>query len=243
MSARHCPFSVPQVSGALVLLLAQLGCSPQYELLRTVEEGGAGGNLGGAQPGGTSAGGVGLGGTPSGGGRDWGDTDSGGADSGGADSGGTDSGTSGGYASGGTGYVGGGGNGGCPVAPANCAGPCQHGLQPRLMSRSGCAVCECVPPSECSSSADCQNDEACYAGAQCEDGCSDPACCFGNRCSKPGCGVSRPPFCLAFGCSDGELCQAACDATSCECDGADWTCENTTGGAPVASCPQACVPP
>jgi hypothetical protein len=223
-----------------VLLLAPLGCSPQYELLRTMEEGGAGGSPGGAASGsqslGMSAGGADFGGTSSDGGRD----------SGGTASGGTESGSSGGYASGGTGYVvggGSGGSGGCPVAPASCPGPCQHGFQSRLMSRNGCAVCECVPSSDCSSSADCQNDEVCYAGAQCEDGCTDPACCFGNRCSQPGCGVGRPPSCLAFGCSDGELCLAACDATSCECDGTGWTCENTTGGAPVASCPQACVPP
>lgn len=242
MSARNCPFSAPRASGVLVLLFAPLGCSPQYELLRTVEEGGTGGNLGGAASGaqssGMSAGGAEFGGTSSDGGRD-----SGGADSGGTASGGADSGSSGGYASGGTGYLAGGSNGGCPVAPTSCPGPCQHGFQARLMSRHGCALCECVPPSECNSSADCRNDETCYAGVQCEDGCSDPACCFGNRCSKPGCGVSRPPFCLAFGCSDGELCLAACDATSCECDGADFSCENTTGGAKVASCPQACVPP
>ena len=99
------------------------------------------------------------------------------------------------------------------------------------------------PPSECTVDTECPMDEICYAGVQCQEGCSDPSCCIGNVCSMPGCGASRPPLCLAFGCSDGWACLATCDATRCECDGVSWVCESTTGGAPVASCPQACAPP
>jgi hypothetical protein len=220
MSARNCPFSARPASCALLLLLGQLGCSPKYELLRTFEESAGGSSASAGGPSGSQV----VGGTMS-----LGATDSGGS----AAASGSDS---GGYTSGGTGQA-------CPAAPASCTGPCAYGFQPLLLARNGCAICECVPPSECSSNADCQSGEICYAGAQCEDGCSEPSCCFGNHCSQPGCAGSRPPLCLAFGCSDGESCLAACDATSCECDGAGWACESTTGGAPVASCPQACAPP
>jgi len=257
MTARDCPFSAPLASCARLLLLALLGCSPQYELLQTSEDGGLAGSaaVAGGSSGSQAVGGaMGLGSTDLGG-----TTAVAGSDSGGIDSGG--------FTSGGSGYVGGGGGNGlgeacsshgqcglgtvcsnyrcqaCPAPPANCPGPCQHGFQPLLLTRNGCAICECVPNSDCADSADCENDETCYAGAQCEDGCSEASCCFGNRCSRPGCASSRPPLCLAFGCSDGESCLAACDATSCECDGAGWVCESTTGGAPVASCPQACAPP
>ena len=222
MSRRYCPFSARPASCALLLLLGQVAGSPRYELLRTLEEEGAAGSLSLPSSGGSQAvgGTMSLGGTGSGGNSAGGGSASSGSDSGG-------------YTSGGA----------CPAAPLDCPGPCEHGFQPLLLARKGCAVCECIPPSECASSSDCPSDEVCYAGAQCQDGCSDPTCCFGNRCSKPGCGVGRPSLCLAFGCSDGGSCLAACDATSCECDGADWACENTTGGAPVASCPPACAPP
>lgn len=198
MSAADSPFSARPARCVLLLLFGQLGCSPQYQLLQTVDEGGIGGNPTVA---GSSSGNEAVGGAMSLGGTDFGGTSvRGGGDSGGSDAGG--------FTSGGTGSVGGSG-----------------------------------PASECSSNADCPSNETCYAGAQCEEGCSEPSCCFGNHCSQPGCGANRPPLCLAFGCSKGESCLAACDATSCECDGADWVCESTTRGAPVASCPQACAPP
>ena len=256
MSAHACPFPAPRATWALLSLLAPLGCSPKYELLRTSLEGTE--VAGGATSTGSASGAPGVDGT-----RSPGATGVGGSSASGGD-------YSGGYTSGGTGYAGGGSGGyggyglgeacslsgqcafgtlcsdyrcqACPAAPADCLGPCEHGFQPLLLTRNGCAICECVPPSECRSDADCQNGETCYGGAQCEDACSGPACCFGNRCSRPGCEGSRPNLCLAFGCSSGESCLAACDATSCECDGAGWVCENTTGGTPVASCPQACSP-
>jgi len=215
MSAHDCAFSARRASCALLWLL---GCSPRYELLQTSADDAAGGGqaVGGSMP-------ASFGGGPA----------VGGSNSGGSDAGGGDA---GGYTSGGEAQA-------CAGAPASCPGPCDHGFQPLLLTRRGCAICECVPPSECRRNSDCQNGEICYAGAQCEDGCTEPSCCFGNRCSPPGCAGTRPALCLAFGCSDGESCLAACDATSCECDGAGWVCENTTGGAPVASCPQACAPP
>ena len=222
MAARDSRFLARPASYALFLLV-QLGCSPRYELLRTLDEGGAAGSLASS---GTSSGSRAVGGATSVGGTALGGYSAGGVSAAGGSN-------SGGEANGGA----------CPTEPVSCPGPCEHGFQPQLLGRNGCAVCECVPPSECTGSADCPSDQICYAGAQCEDACSDPTCCFGNHCSRPGCGSSRPPLCLAFGCSDGESCLAACDATSCECDGAVWTCESTTGGAPVASCPQVCAPP
>jgi hypothetical protein len=257
MSARDCPFSARLASCALLFVLGQAGCSPKYELLRTLDQGGAGQSFASA---GSASGNPAVGGATGLGPNDFGGTS---ASAAGSDSGGY---TSAGTSYGGVGGYGGGGSGlgeactihgqcafgslcgdyrcqVCPAAPANCPGPCANGFQPLLLARNGCAVCECVPPSECSSNGDCPGDETCYAGAQCADGCSDPTCCFGNHCSRPGCGSARPSLCLAFGCSDGESCLAACEATSCECDGASWACQSTTGGAPVASCPQACAPP
>lgn len=275
MSARRRTFSAPLTGRALLLLLGQLGCSPQYELLRTSDGDGAGGasstsgnpSVGGA----ASVAGAEFGGNPARAGGDTGGTDSGGFTSGGT--GFVSSGTSGFDGTSGNGGNGNGGNGNggggnalgqactahgecafgavcsdyrcqaCPATPLDCVGPCEHGFQPRRLARNGCEMCECVPGSDCGGNADCPSNEICYAGSQCEDGCNDPLCCFGNRCSPAGCAASRPPLCLAFGCRNGESCLAACDATSCECDGAAWVCESTTGGAPVASCPQACAPP
>jgi hypothetical protein len=224
MPARDCPFSARPASYALLFLLGQLGCSPKYELLRTLEESGGGSAAGNPS---VTAGTTSLGGTDFGG-----SSASSGSDAGG-------------FTSAGTGYAGGGGcgSGGGNGLGEACTTPCANGFQPLRLVRNGCAICECVPPSECSSNADCQNGDICYAGAQCEEGCSDATCCFGNQCSRPGCGGDLPTLCLAFGCSNGDSCLAACDATSCECDGVGWVCESTTGGAPVASCPQACAPP
>ena len=265
MSARKRLFSARPISCALLLLLGQLGCSPKYELLRTLGESEAGASFSAA--GGQAVGGtIGVGATDAGGSTAASRSGSGGSDSGGYSSGGTGygGGGSGGYVShGGVSSAGGNGLGeactthgqcafgtvcgdyscqACPAEPASCPGPCAYGFQPLLIVRNGCGLCECVPPSQCTGNADCQNGETCYAGTQCQDGCSDPTCCFGNHCSQPGCEGTRPPLCLAFGCSNGGSCLAACDATSCACDGAGWICENTTGGAPVASCPQACAP-
>jgi hypothetical protein len=274
-------FSAPRWV-ALLLVLEQLGCSPEYSLLETEKLGGGSGSGGlsgdGAAGSGTggvsdSMGGTGAGGLTSGGGA--GGTGfggvqsvggSGGTNSGGANSAGTSSG--GIEAGGGVGNAGGfggssAGSGGsctaheqcgverwcsgqtcmsCPAAPASCDGPCAHGFQPVSVNRNGCTVCECAPPSECTTNADCQNDEICYAGQHCRDGCAEPSCCFGNQCAAAGCGAP-PGSCLEFGCRGGTECLAACDATSCECNGGTWSCASVTGGAPVASCPQACSVP
>ena len=212
MATGDCPFSSTWAWAARFVLLGQLGCSPQYALLETVNDSGDGGSAAAAVGG--ASGNPAVGGTTAGG-AEYGGTGSGGFSAGDA---------------------------GCGGAATSCTGPCAHGFQPVSVARKGCAVCECAPPSECSSNADCQNGEVCYAGQHCADGCSDPSCCFGNQCSPVGC-APNANNCLELGCASGGECLAACDSTSCECDGARWICANTTGGAPVASCPQACTPP
>jgi hypothetical protein len=132
----------------------------------------------------------------------------------------------------------------CPEPPTSCQGPCGDGFEAVAITRNGCQICECAPTSECTSNSDCQNDERCYPGAQCEDGCSEPACCRGNRCSAPGCTPAVPPHCLAAGCAGGGTCLAACESVECECDAGSWNCAGSVSGAGApGSCAQACVPP
>jgi hypothetical protein len=202
-------------------------------------------------------------------GAGYGGTESGGAESGGTGSGGYVTAGVGPSSPGGTGALAGSGGGGaigtscvshqscagnaicrggfceaCPEPTASCAGPCRQGFEAVAVSRNGCRICECAPISECVSDADCQNDELCYPGAQCEDGCAEPACCRGNQCSAPGCGPGAAPHCLAAGCASGGTCLAACDSVTCECSGGSWSCAGSvsTAGAP-GNCAQACVPP
>lgn len=132
----------------------------------------------------------------------------------------------------------------CPEPASSCPGPCEQGFEAVSVSRNGCRICECAPISECVSDADCQNDELCYPGAQCEDGCAEPACCRGNQCSAPGCGPGAAPHCLAVGCASGGTCLAACDSVSCECVDGSWNCTGSASaaGAP-GNCAQACVAP
>lgn len=241
----------------LVVLL--LSCSPEYELLRGPSSGGAAGD-------GAAGGEEGFGGSVDTGGTDFGGTGVGGTAIGGTGFGGVDaggSGAAGGSALGGTGFGAGGAtctshldcSAGtvcsssqcvtCPEAPTSCAGPCDHGFEPLLGTYNGCTVCECAPVNACSSKADCALGQECYPGAQCEPGCSEPGCCRGNYCGAPGCAGSPIPHCLVAGCPGGAVCLAACDAVTCECDGTTWQCAQSpsTGGAPSATCPQACVSP
>jgi hypothetical protein len=218
------------------------GCSPQYELLRRSPEAEAGGSAAG----GTDSGGATLGGGTSAAGASSGEVPG----AGGAEPMGT------------AGESAGGACGShldcdagtvcsasqcvaCPAVPATCAGPCDHGFQPQLAAHNDCVVCECAPSSECTSNTDCPAGEECYLGAQCQAGCAEPACCTGNQCSPAGCAGAPIPHCLAAGCAGGALCLAACNAVSCECDGASWKCAESpsAGGALGDSCPQACVSP
>ncbi|HEX2874092.1 MAG TPA: hypothetical protein VHP33_22710 [Polyangiaceae bacterium] len=70
MSARECPFSARGAGCAALLLLGQLGCSPRYELLRSLDEDGAGGSL--AVSGGTGSTGDDVGGSVGTGGNELG---------------------------------------------------------------------------------------------------------------------------------------------------------------------------
>jgi hypothetical protein len=260
--------AVPRASLlALASALAALACSPEYQLLETLEVSQTAGQGVGAS--GVGASGVGASG---GAGPSGGVSPSGGAsdETGGHEAGGTTGvGGSAGEAIGGEASAGApvGGSGGalagactthgdcapgsrcsgyrcvdCAELSGQCAITCEHGFELVTLERNGCSSCECAPRSACSSNADCDGGETCYAGAQCAEGCADPSCCFGNRCGPTGCGP-LPDVCLAFGCANGDECLAACDRTSCDCDGVSWICQSTTGGAPVASCPQACAPP
>jgi hypothetical protein len=247
MSASRVPPALFGPAGAGLLVLLGLGCSPEYALLETVGGASSGGGpsadgVAGSPVAGTSA----MGGT-------------------GTAAGGTGTAVGGTASSAGT-SVGGGSAGAtstpcamhgecavgtlcrdnrcleCAQLADTCADPCDHGFRRFHVIRNGCDTCECVPPSECTISTDCANGEVCYAGTHCADGCNDPTCCSGNQCSPAGCGAA-PAACLAFGCSAGGQCLAACEATTCECDGVSWICGSTTGGTAVASCPQACASP
>jgi hypothetical protein len=112
----------------------------------------------------------------------------------------------------------------CPGEPS-CPAACPFAFSPILVDRNGCAICECAPRSECRSDADCHPAQICYAGVQCEDGCSEPECCFGNLCSAPGC----PPAelgasCAVAGCHAGGQCLSNCARAACECRGGSWDC-------------------
>jgi hypothetical protein len=133
----------------------------------------------------------------------------------------------------------------CEPTPPECTSVCANGFSPQVLSRNGCQVCECVPPSECTMDGDCAGTELCYAGAQCEEGCTTPDCCFGNQCSPAGCAGSAAPSCLVVGCQGGGECLAACDRVSCECNGQAWDCaESAAAGAPsIDQCPQVCGAP
>jgi hypothetical protein len=203
----------------LLLALPAFSCSPEYQLLETVAP---------------LAGMAGAGATPSAGGGTLAEGGSGASELGGGGS--AQAGTSvGGESEGGAAVT-------CSDASERCSAACTRGFLLTSSERNGCTTCECAPPSECERDADCAAGEVCYAGRHCADGCREPSCCFGNQCSPAGCQASTSS-CLLFGCAGGGECFAACDETRCECDGASWLCQSTTGGDEAASCPQACAPP
>ncbi|MBX3272143.1 MAG: hypothetical protein KF729_17895 [Sandaracinaceae bacterium] len=109
-----------------------------------------------------------------------------------------------------------------------------------LYERNGCTPCECAPPNECVSDADCPFgalERRCMAGAFCALGCTpgDPSCCFGNLCVASGCESTSPPHgCLARGCPRGAVCEldVGCAPSSCGCSSASegWFCTDDCGG-------------
>jgi hypothetical protein len=116
-----------------------------------------------------------------------------------------------------------------------CADTCGWDFQTHVLKRNGCAVCECAPPNQCTSDTDCPTGQTCYAGAQCNDGCNDPACCFGNICAAPGCKGSPVDQCPLIGCPSGN-CVADCNTKpTCTCSGSppDWNC---SGGCQKSGC-------
>lgn len=151
MSARNYAFLARAASCGLFVLVSQLGCSPKYELLRSVD-------AGGTDSGGFSSGGTGIAGGDAGGSFAVGGNDVG---------------------SGGTGVGGGGGN----EAGGGGTGTGIGGIGVNAAGSGGRG-------SECTSNDECANNGIC-----------------------------------------------------CECADASRVCLSTTGGAPVASCPQACASP
>lgn len=108
------------------------------------------------------------------------------------------------------------------ACPSECPWPSWK-AQP--FNRNRCALCECAPPSMCTSDADCGAGLQCYRGQQCQEGCNDPSCCFGNFCSQPGC--ENPPAlsCSIVGCAIGPCVgDNACEPAACKCDGKAFEC-------------------
>jgi hypothetical protein len=132
----------------------------------------------------------------------------------------------------------------CSGGTPSCPDTCPDNFFALSIERNGCPVCECAPLSQCVQDSDCQPWEICYAGSQCEDGCTEPWCCFGNQCSQPNCapgiGIGN---CAAFGCHAGDTCLSACEEVVCDCNGADWDCAGTSGGETVVDCAWACTSP
>jgi hypothetical protein len=129
----------------------------------------------------------------------------------------------------------------CAAAVMQCPASCPVGFVTTAVTRNGCSLCECVPPSNCSRDQDCAASEVCYAGAQCQEGCSTPDCCFGNHCGAPGCGSTVGLNCGAVGCPLGGQCFSVCAEPTCTCDGANWQCQGDGAAGSSNSCPWVCT--
>ena len=112
----------------------------------------------------------------------------------------------------------------CEMASSACDRECGLGFTTEPFFRNGCAVCECVPPTECFEDDDCPPEQKCYEGVHCEDDCEGPWCCRGNRCAEPGCDSLITLGCAVAGCAGGLDCVADCPPTQCECIADDWIC-------------------
>ncbi len=121
----------------------------------------------------------------------------------------------------------------CLQPPEGCFDNCPRGWKPRM--RNGCYTCDCVPPSQCRTDAECAAGFVCYGGASCPPGCKpgDPSCCEGNFCGPPGCALPSPTGCMTVGCATGFTCVVrGCTPTYCRCDSSsgNWLCTTDCGG-------------
>jgi hypothetical protein len=126
---------------------------------------------------------------------------------------------------------------GCESASASkCPGTCPWSFKQQALKQNGCALCECAPTSTCVSDADCGTGLHCYRGQQCQDGCSDLGCCFGNFCGLPGCEDPPALGCDVVGCASGTCSgDVACGPSVCKCDGKAFVCAD--------NCPDpVCIP-
>jgi len=115
----------------------------------------------------------------------------------------------------------------CLQPPAGCFDNCPRGWKPSM--RNGCYTCDCVPPSQCRTSADCPSGLVCYGGSSCPANCKpgDASCCEGNFCGPPGCTLPAPTGCMTVGCATGFTCVVrGCSPSACRCDSASgsWLC-------------------
>jgi hypothetical protein len=129
----------------------------------------------------------------------------------------------------------------CAAAAMQCPASCPAGFSMALITRNGCSLCECVPPSTCTGDQDCVANEVCYAGAQCQEGCSTPDCCFGNHCDAAGCGSTTGLNCGAVGCPSGGQCFSVCAEPACHCDGTSWHCQGDGAAGSSGSCQWVCT--
>ncbi|WP_394835175.1 hypothetical protein LVJ94_52620 [Pendulispora rubella] len=103
---------------------------------------------------------------------------------------------------------------------------------------NGCTVCSCGLPSSCFEDAQCNKGERCYMGQTCDPGCtSSPKCCHGNLCAATGCTDTTGLDCTLVGCPTGLVCDSNCSPPKCFCDATSkqWKCD---GG-----CKATCVYP
>ena len=110
----------------------------------------------------------------------------------------------------------------CPPLPPDAV-PCEPPLE--HVSRNGCPIEACAPPSECQRDRDCGDPASllCVTGANCP--CGDESCCV-NRCAPMDCAaVEAPPEGCAAPCVDGTCPTDLCYSANCVCDASGWVCE------------------
>jgi hypothetical protein len=121
----------------------------------------------------------------------------------------------------------------CDQVDDGCAAACPAGQSRYPTKRNGCPVCECAPPNQCATDADCgPSGVTCLAGVSCDDGCDgSPSCCHGNMCAPAGCPPLTKTPCSFAGCPSGLRCHTTCSAVGCKCDpsSATWMCTPCTG--------------
>ncbi|HKP60645.1 MAG TPA: hypothetical protein VJV78_28150 [Polyangiales bacterium] len=115
----------------------------------------------------------------------------------------------------------------CALVSPKCPAECPWRYQPETVVHNQCKLCECAPPNQCRSDAECGTGFSCYAGQHCDDGCRDPSCCHGNVCAAKGCKPTDGLSCTQFGCAAG-VCRGdpGCGSETCKCDSStlSWSC-------------------